>query len=258
MRLPIARHHWYEIDDQPWYLLSNPIPKHWALTINCRFPSFLRLRVQAALTNFWTITVPFLQSASISSTLASTLRSLLGPSLTSYTFVDFCSGAGGPTRSIERSVNLKLRGNAAWSSNKSTSNDIELVRLNGVGKESTEEGVGFVLTDIHPHLEAWEKAAKRSDHLKYVRESVDAGNVPPDLLASVDGMSGAQQQRKVFRLFSLAFHHFDDPAATQILRNTLETSSGIGIFELQERTFEGWLTCLAIGPALFFGSWYWF
>jgi hypothetical protein len=202
--------------------------------------------------------VPLLQSAAASSTFASTLRSLLGPSLTSYTFVDFCSGAGGPTPSVEQSINLKLRGNAEWSKNKSTSNDIELVRLNGVGKEPIDASVDFVLTDIHPHLEAWEKAAKRSDHLRFVREGVDAGNAPLDLLARVEGLSREQQQKKVFRLFSLAFHHFDDPAATQILRNTLQTSSGFGIFELQERTFEGLLTAFVIGPALWLGSWYWF
>lgn len=202
--------------------------------------------------------MPLLQSAAASSTFASTLRSLLGPSLTSYTFVDFCSGAGGPTPSVEQSINLKLRGNAEWSKNKSTSNDIELVRLNGAGKEPIDASVDFVLTDIHPHLEAWEKAAKRSDHLRFVREGVDAGNAPLDLLATVEGLSREQQQKKVFRLFSLAFHHFDDPAATQILRNTLQTSSGFGIFELQERTFEGLLTAFVIGPALWLGSWYWF
>jgi len=202
--------------------------------------------------------VPLLQSAAASSTFASTLRSLLGPSLTSYTFVDFCSGAGGPTPSVEQSINLKLRSNAAWSRDKSTSNDIELVRLNGAGKEPIDDSVDFVLTDIHPHLEAWEKAAKRSDHLRFVREGVDAGNAPLDLLARVEGLSSEQQQKKVVRLFSLAFHHFDDPAATQILRNTLQTSSGFGIFELQERTFEGLLTAFVIGPALWLGSWYWF
>jgi len=202
--------------------------------------------------------VPLLQSAAASSTFASTLRSLLGPSLTSYTFVDFCSGAGGPTPFVEQSINLKLRGNAEWSKNKSTSNDIELVRLNGAGKEPVDDSVDFVLTDIHPHLEAWERAAKRSDHLRFVREGVDAGNASPDLLARVEGLSSEQQQKKVFRLFSLAFHHFDDPAATQILRNTLQTSSGFGIFELQERTLEGLLTAFVIGPALWLGSWYWF
>jgi len=132
------------------------------------------------------------------------------------------------------------------------------VRLNGAGKEPIEDSVDFVLTDIHPHLKAWEKAAKQSDHLRFVRDGVDAGNAPLDLLAQVEGLSSEQQQKKVFRLFSLAFHHFDDPAATQILRNTLQTSSGFGIIELQERTFEGLLTAFVIGPGLWLGSWYWF
>lgn len=238
--LPIPRFHFYEIADQSW------------------FPPTLREKVQASLTVLWKIKVPLLQATSAASSLASTLRSLLGSSLPSYTFVDFCSGAGGPTTVLENRINLKARGNTAWSRNKSTSNDIELVRLNGAGKEAGGiEAVNFVLTDIHPHLEAWERAAKRSDNVKFVRESVDAGDAPFDLLAKVDGLP-EEQRKKVFRLFSLAFHHFDDDAAIQILRNTLATSSGFCIVELQERSFDALVTMLALGPSLWIGSWYWF
>ena len=226
-----------------------------------RFPPILREKVQASLTVLWKIQVPLLQSTSAASSLASTLRSLLGSSLPSYTFVDFCSGAGGPTTVLENRINRKARGNIAWSTSNNqqpTGNDIEMVRLNGAGKEAGgHEAVDFVLTDIHPHLDAWERAAKRSDHVKFLRGSVDAGDAPLDLLAQVDGLPAAQR-KKVFRLFSLAFHHFDDAAATQILRNTLATSSGFGVFELQERTFEALVTMLALGPSLWIGSWYWF
>lgn len=131
------------------------------------------------------------------------------------------------------------------------------MRLNGAGKERQEAGVDFVLTDIHPHLEAWEGAAKKSDHLKYIRSSVDAGDAPRNILALATG-DKTRQQKKVFRLFSLAFHHFDDPSARRILQNTLETSSGFGIFELQDRSFEGLFTALVLFPSLWAGSWYWF
>ncbi|KAI0002629.1 hypothetical protein F4779DRAFT_129828 [Xylariaceae sp. FL0662B] len=102
--------------------------------------------------------------------------------------------------------------------------------------------VRFVLTDLHPHVEAWETAAGQSPYLTYVREPVDAASAPAKLLGQqvVDG-------KGVFRLFNLAFHHFDDRLARAILRNTVETSDGFGIFELQDRTLSGFLTCGLFG-----------
>ena len=236
-------------------LLRSPTQEH---TLNVpRFPAFLRERVQASLTNFWKLKIPIIQPSSCASLLATKLRALLGSTIQSYTFVDFCSGGGGPTPFVERNLNLKIQGNAAWTQHKTTANDIELVSVNGAGKEDREEGVDFVLTDIHPHLEAWERAAKKSDHLKFIRSSIDAGDAPKNILALATG-DETRQQKKVFRLFSLAFHHFDEPDARRILQNTLETSSGFGIFELQDRTFEGLFTCLMLGPSLWLGSWYWF
>ena len=100
-----------------------------------------------------------------------------------------------------------------------------------------------MLTDIHPHLEAWTEAAKKSDHLHYVARSVDAGNAPRDLLAS-------RGEGKVFRMFNLAFHHFDDELADKILRNSMDTAEGFGIFELQARTVSSLLMVLLIGPLM--------
>ncbi|KAL8766995.1 MAG: hypothetical protein Q9194_006113, partial [Teloschistes cf. exilis] len=37
------------------------------------------------------------------------LQSILGPSIKDYTFIDFCSGAGGPTPEFEREINQALR-----------------------------------------------------------------------------------------------------------------------------------------------------
>ena len=40
---------------------------------------------------------------------------------------------------------------------------------------------------------------------------------------------------KVFRIFCLSFHHFDDEAAQRVLKSTLETSDAFAIIELQDR-----------------------
>lgn len=40
---------------------------------------------------------------------------------------------------------------------------------------------------------------------------------------------------KVFRLFCLSFHHFDDIAARRVMKSTLETSDAFAIIELQDR-----------------------
>lgn len=116
-------------------------------------------------------------------------------------------------------------------------------------------GVDFVMTDIHPHLPEWVRASNKSKNLHYVPYPVDAADAPHDLLS----MAGTQEKnKKIFRLFSLAFHHFPDPLATRILRNTLTTSSGFAIFELQGRDLGSIITILGMLPLLWAGSWWWF
>lgn len=240
--LPIPPLRLFEIDDQSW------------------FPSSLRLSVQACLTLFWKLNAPFLQPTSPASLVAHTLQSVLGASnLRKYTFVDFCAGAGGPTPYIEREVNKAYKQTKA----ENTQLRAQLGENGHANEDEGGKGVDFVLTDIHPHLAAWEKAAKRSDNLLYVPTSVDAANAPRDLLALAGAPSYGNTVRKeknksIFRLFSLAFHHFDDPLAISILQNTLETSDGFAIFELQGRDVGNLLTCLTLAPLLWLGSWYWF
>ena len=124
------------------------------------------------------------------------------------------------------------------------------------GTTYRQEPVHFVLTDIHPHIEAWELACKKSDHLHYVRSAVDAGNAPSNILE----LAGVphRKDKKIFRLFSLAFHHLDDDVAAKVLANTLATSSGFAILELQDRTVGSILTVLSIAPLMWLWSWYWF
>lgn len=153
-----------------------------------------------------------IQSSSPASLVARTLLRVLGrDTVTEYVYVDFASGAGGPTPFIEAELNR---------------------RIEAEGKEKAM----FVLTDLHPHVEAWEGACKKSENVRFVAEGVDAADAPRDLLERAVGRRRGgvgreeekKKKKKVMRLFSLAFHHFDDQLAEGILRNTLETSDGFG------------------------------
>ncbi|KAL2162252.1 hypothetical protein VTH06DRAFT_7165 [Thermothelomyces fergusii] len=150
--------------------------------------------------------------------VARLLRTHLSPGLHSYTFIDFCAGGGGPTPSIERHLNGPLafgRGRGG----------------RGGGQEQRDgekkPPLQFVLTDLHPHVDLWAQAAARSPNLSYV---ADPGT------------------NKVFRLFNLAFHHFDDALARKILRDTVDGGGdGFGIFELQDRGMAGFASCCLFG-----------
>ncbi len=159
----------------------------------------LREKVQDNLTLGWTNRLPILQSAPPAALVSGVLSSVLGPRVSDYVYVDFASGAGGPTPYIERYLNKELR-------------------------EAGKEAVKFVLTDISPHVSAWEALANKSDNIGYIAESIDATNAPTaeTLLKDVSGVEG----KKIMRLFSLSFHHFDDDLAAKVLENTVETSDG--------------------------------
>ncbi|KAK3381674.1 hypothetical protein B0H63DRAFT_416557 [Podospora didyma] len=229
----VPRMHLFEIDDMAW------------------FPAFLRAKVQAALTIAWTTHVPILQKSSPARLVAKLLTSNLKTTVRDYVFIDFCAGAGGPTPSIEKHLNQTI-GSAAPPTATTTSSSSPSsttgptyagVVANGTGGGAAHgEPVRFVLTDLHPHVEDWRKASSSSPNISYVTESVDAANAPADLVGRYKG-----EGKKVFRLFNLAFHHFDDPLAKAILKNTVETSDGFGIFELQERNLLGLITCVLFG-----------
>ena len=82
--------------------------------------------------------------------------------------------------------------------------------------------------------------------MHFIPTPVDAANAPSNLLANLP--NGSSENPKIFRLFNLAFHHFDDPLAEKILQNSIATSDGFGIFELQARTFSSFLTITLIWP----------
>lgn len=124
---------------------------------------------------------------------------MLGKRIADYVYVDFASGAGGPTPYIEKQLNQQLA-------------------------QQGQKEVSFVLSDISPHLPAWTAASKKSSNLHFVNRSVDASAAPDkeELLQGVADTEG----KGVMRLFSLAFHHFDDDLAKKILKNTVDTSDG--------------------------------
>ncbi|KAF5641946.1 uncharacterized protein FTJAE_3861 [Fusarium tjaetaba] len=185
------------------------------------FPAFLRARVQDGLTRAWLSNTP-LQSQSPASLSAQVLIKQLNKSLPDYTYIDFCAGGGGPTPSIARTVNAHLQSQGS-------------------------DPVRFILTDLHPNVEAWEQVAQKNPLLTYERNSVDASSAPEYLVKREDGT-------KPFRLFNLAFHHFDDDLAKDILRDTVETSEGLAIFELQDRSFASVLAVTFLGIGAFFSA----
>lgn len=146
--------------------------------------------------------------------------------------MDFASGAGGPTPYIEEHLNRDIR------ERKKVDKTSEEERDNAQGHEDEEEDgsdqdqdseaeeIKFVLTDISPHVAAWEKAAKRSKNISFIPQSVDATNAPSQETLLKDVVVKGKNHKKVMRLFSLAFHHFDDDLAGKVLENTIETADG--------------------------------
>jgi hypothetical protein len=185
-----------------------------------RFPQYLREKVQSCLTLCWTFRVPLLQKASPAQLVASTLYGTLNAQVTSYTYVDFCAGAGGPTPFIEKDLNAKLDSRVSSSPYATPPNDRCLTPRSPRIVAEPAGAVKFVLTDLHPHIPDWTEASKRSEYLSFVSEPVDAANAPTTL-NSMDG-------KKIFRLYNLAFHHFEDKLGMDILKNTTETADGFG------------------------------
>ncbi|KAI1826953.1 hypothetical protein F4861DRAFT_536426 [Xylaria intraflava] len=218
----IPRLHLFEIADQPW------------------FPAFLRAYVQTGLTHIWTTCLPLLQACTPATLVANILQRELKTSVSSYTYIDFCAGAGGPTPYIEQALNKHL--NSQRPPNDQDQPPATTSQKNG----HVAGGVKFILTDLHPHVESWEKAARKSAHLTFVPTPVDAAAAPPDLI-----MQNKAGGKRVFRLFNLAFHHFDDGLARAILKNTVQTSDGFGIFELQSRTISSFVSCTLFGFFIF-------
>jgi hypothetical protein len=158
-----------EIEDQPW----------------C--PSWLREYSHAALAQMWQTTGANRTSSTAAQACDVLLENIPNPS--SFTFIDACAGAGGPTPILEKVLNQKLRAQG-------------------------DDTVRFILTDLYPDLEAWEKIVKHSENISFVRQPVDATKTS----------KYAESGKKECRIFNLCFHHFDDDAAGKVLRSAVQSS----------------------------------
>ncbi|KAI9706411.1 MAG: hypothetical protein M1836_003416 [Candelina mexicana] len=196
-------------------------------------PANIRFLVQELLTAFWTARLPLIQRTSPAYLAASVILHTLStypsdPSEPEIMIVDFASGAGGPTPTIERIVNTERR------------------------KRGQKEIV-FTLSDIKPHIEAWRRASKQTMFLDHISRSVDATNPPQEVTSGQYG-----ERKRVFRLYCLAFHHFDDGMAKKVLESTLETSDGFAIVELVSRQVSSFILMLLYIPTIFVVTIFWY
>lgn len=194
--------------------------------------------------------LPILQArGSPASIVAKLLATELGADVDSYVFVDYCAGGGGPTPFIERYINGATEEGENGSSSAITKTTTKKRRGGG-----RKQPVHFILTDLHPHIPNWTLAATASPNIHFSPHSIDASASPPNLLSTVEpplprtllsssSPAAAAAPPKTFRTFNLAFHHLPDPLAASVLHDTLRTSSGFAIFELQDR---GWRSFLAV------------
>ena len=84
--------------------------------------------------------------------------------------------------------------------------------------------INVVLTDLYPNEKAFAFTAKQSNRFSYRKESVDATNVPANLVG--------------LRTQFLSLHHFREEDAVKILQNAVDAKSAIGLFESQERNVK--------------------
>lgn len=111
--------------------------------------------------------------------------------------------------------------------------------------------INFLLTDLHPNIDAWMPLAEKSNALNFIPQPVDAAWPPTSVMSRGRSSSGiaATSSARILRTFYLSFHHFDDNAAKAILKSTLETSDAFAIVELQDRRLFS-LLLLMLEPLL--------
>lgn len=127
---------------------------------------------------------------------------------------EFCAGSGGPTPAFEKLINESR-------------------------VQQGDHPILFSISDKYPNIDAWSEYATGSSYLRVISESVDAVDPPSIALSHGSSQDGEKptSDRRIFRLFNLSFHHFEDGLAIDILRSTMETADGFAIVELQDRRF---------------------
>ncbi|KAL3478497.1 hypothetical protein BJX99DRAFT_245468 [Aspergillus californicus] len=204
--MPWPRIQFFEIGDQSW----------------C--PSWFHHHEQLSLTQLWNLRVPFWSRGSAATQACAVIEDHLRD-ISSYTIVDVCAGAGGPTPFIESALNK----NAA-------SEDREPVR--------------FVLTDMFPPVDVWAAIAKKQPNIAYIDRPIDA--------RSAERLTESESTKEC-RVFNICFHHFDDADAAGILRSSVQSADAFVIFEISARQVT---TCVYSVLVFFWGFyvtllWYW-
>jgi len=88
--------------------------------------------------------------------------------------------------------------------------------------QKTNPKLKILMTDLYPNIPAFEYTKKQGHNFEYLRDPVDARNVPGDLVG--------------LRTQFLSLHHFKPEDVKRILQNAIDSKSNIAIFEGQERS----------------------
>jgi hypothetical protein len=238
--------HWYEV------LITEDPYRAQEMCDSKKMPSIIRECCQNMLTEQWAHQLPLVQeqspaffaSLALDFAIEKTEQNYPGP----LAIVDLCAGGGGPTPIFEQLINSHRE---------------------AIGKAPLK----FILADLYPNRDAWKKVCKQQKHLHFHDYAVDATCAPtncrsldpsaPDPLAIEDSVgvyskTKISREDRVFRLFNLAFHHFDNKAATRLLADTMEHSDGIAIIELQDRRYGCLSMMLFNGILAFLVTLVWF
>ncbi|KAJ5126390.1 hypothetical protein N7448_005694 [Penicillium atrosanguineum] len=184
-------------------------------------PSWLHQHEQLSLTKLWNLKVPFWSRGSLATQACEVFKEYLqDPS--SYTVLDICAGSGGPTPVLESELNREIEAQ---------------------GKVPVQ----FILSDLYPHVEAWQRISKKQQNVSYIETPVDARAV------------SRLGKEKECRIFNICFHHFSDEDAAGILKSAVESADAFIIYEMTSREVG---TCLC-SPLVFFWAffvtlgWFW-
>lgn len=197
-------------------------------------PFLVKQCAQNTLERHWTQRIPVLQQRAPAELAADVINEVFCAieGNDRWKVIDFCSGSGGPTPSIEKHLQIQRA-------------------------KAGRSPVAFYLSDISPNIDAYVMHASQSANLSFIPDPVDATNPPFAAISSntpgdkeaAKALGYEHDGCKVMRLFSIAFHHFDDEGAKRVIKSTMNTSDAVVIFELQERRI-GSLVLMLLEPFL--------
>ena len=249
----------------------------------CSVPPDLRSLAQATLTEQWTRRLPLLQvvppAAHATTLLTQVLANISDSNTCAYTVVDFCSGTGGPVPTIERTLNASR-----------TAEGLPPIpfRLSDIHPPID----AYIALAAHsPHLSFFPQpvdarlmpagATSVARRPEAVQERIDEQGPFADDEVTLTGkvrrrkergeerrrdakrrFAGVTAETKVLHLFCLAFHHFSEAGAREVLRQTLGRADAFVVLELQDRSpgclammfLEG-LVVTAVTCVWFWGQW---